>query len=102
MSTNAILAGGAALYAAALALLILVPSFLAALATWSSAGIAWMAVTSTLQAELQLMLPGWVRARGVAIYTVTFMGPQTGGALLWGLIADRVGLRAGRPGRGAR
>ena len=93
VSTNAILAGGAALYGAALALLILVPSFLAALGTLILSGIAWMAVTSTLQAELQLILPGWVRARGIAIFTVTFMASQTGGALLWGLIADQVGLR---------
>jgi len=49
-------------------------------------------VTSTLQAELQLVLPGWVRARGVAVYTVTFMGSQTVGALIWGLAADRAGL----------
>ena len=69
------------------------PSFFAALGTLILSGIAWMAVTSTLQAELQLILPGWVRARGIAIFTVTFMASQTGGALLWGLIADQVGLR---------
>jgi hypothetical protein len=51
-----------------------------------------MAVTSTLQAELQLVLPAWVRARGVAVYTVTFMGSQTAGALVWGFAAQRVGL----------
>ena len=93
LSTNAILAAGAALYAAALALIILLPSFVAALGALVLNGIAWMAVTSTLQAEAQLVLPGWVRARGIAIYTMTFMASQTGGALLWGLIADRVGLR---------
>jgi hypothetical protein len=52
-----------------------------------------MAVTSTLQAELQLVLPAWVRARGFAIYTVMFMGAQTAGALIWGLAAERAGLR---------
>ena len=51
-----------------------------------------MTVTSTLQAELQLVLPAWVRARGLAIYTLTFMGAQTGGALLWGLAAVSIGL----------
>jgi hypothetical protein len=50
-------------------------------------------VTSTLQAELQLVLPAWVRARGVAIYTVTFMGSQAAGSVLWGLLADRLGLQ---------
>jgi hypothetical protein len=72
---------------------VMVRSFPAALATLVLSGLAWMAVTSTLQAELQLMLPAWVRARGIAIYTVTFMGSQTAGALLCGLLANQVGLR---------
>jgi MFS family permease len=93
LSGNAILAAGAILYAAALAVLVLVPRFPVALATLTVAGLAWMAVTSTLQAELQLVLPAWVRARGVAVYTVTFTGSQTLGALLWGVVADRAGLQ---------
>ena len=93
LSTNALLAAGAGLYAAALAMLILVPSFIAAVVALVFCGIAWMSVTSTLQAEAQLVLPNWVRARGIAIYTMTFMACQTGGALLWGLLADQVGLR---------
>jgi MFS family permease len=93
LSTNAILGVAGVVYAAALAGLILVPSFAAAVAILVVTGLAWMAVTSTLQAELQLILPAWVRARGIAIFTVTFMGAQTGGALLWGLFANQAGLR---------
>jgi MFS family permease len=92
-STNGILTAAGVLYAAALALVIVVPSFLAALATLVLSGMGWMAVTSTLQAEIQLVLPAWVRARGIAIYTVTFTGSLTAGALLCGLLADRAGLR---------
>jgi MFS family permease len=93
ISINGILAAGAVLYAAALAVIIFVPSFPIALATLVLSGVAWMAMTSTLQAEMQLVLPGWVRARGMALYTVTFMGSQTAGALIWGLIANRIGLQ---------
>ena len=93
LSTNVTLAAAAVGYAAALAALVLVPSFPAALAILVVTGLAWMAVTSTLQAELQLILPAWVRARGVAIYTVTFMGAQTAGALLWGLVANQAGVQ---------
>ena len=93
LSTNRILVAGGVFYAAALAVVIMVRSFPAALAILVLSGLAWMAVTSTLQAELQLVLPAWVRARGIAIYTVTFMGSQTGGALLCGLLANEVGLR---------
>ena len=62
------------LYAAATAVIVLAPGFPAGLATLVFAGLAWMAATSTLAAELQLFLPAWVRARGLAIYTVTFTG----------------------------
>jgi MFS family permease len=93
LSTNGILATAGVLYAAALAVIILVPNFVAALAVLVLNGIAWMAITSTLQAEMQLILPGWVRARGMALYTVVFMGSQTVGALLWGFVADGFGLQ---------
>ena len=93
LSTNGTLAAAGVLYAAALAVVVLVPSFPAALATLVLAGLAWMAATSTLQAELQLVLPAWVRARGFAIFAVTFGAAQVGGALLWGVVADRAGLQ---------
>lgn len=94
LSSNALLTVSGALYAASLATLVLVPNFPDALGVLVLIGLAWMAVTSTLQAELQLILPSWVRARGVAIYTVIFMGSQTIGALLWGLVAERAGVRS--------
>lgn len=93
LSSNGMLTLGSILYAAALAAVVAVPSFLAALAVLVFAGLAWMAVTSTLQAELQLVLPAWVRARGLAIYTVTFMGSQAAAALFWGLAANEFGLQ---------
>ena len=93
ISTNGILLAAGVLYAATLAGIILIHSFAAALATLVVNGLAWMAITSTLQAEMQLVLPAWVRARGMAIYVVIFMGSQTTGALLWGLVANRFGLR---------
>jgi predicted MFS family arabinose efflux permease len=57
LSSNGLLGAAGALYAAALAVIILVPSSPAALTTLVFAGLAWVAVTSTLQAELQLVLP---------------------------------------------
>src|SRR4029450_12007364 len=58
-STNASLICPGILSPAALAVIILVHSFLAVLATLVLSGLGWMAITSTLQAELQLILPGW-------------------------------------------
>jgi MFS family permease len=93
VSTNGMLAAAGIIYAAALGMIVLAPSFPAALATLVLAGLAWMAVTSTLAAELQLFLPAWVRARGLAVYVVIFTGSMTAGALVWGLVAEGVGLR---------
>jgi len=93
VSTNGILLAATVLYAATMAIIIMIPSFAAALATLVLNGLAWMAITSTLQAEMQLVLPAWVRARGMAIYVVIFMASQTTGALVWGLVANRFGLR---------
>jgi hypothetical protein len=92
LSTNGVIGAAGIVYAAALALIVLVPNFPAALVTLVFAGLAWMSVTSTLAAELQLFLPAWVRARGLAVYTVTFTGSMTVGALVWGLVADGLGL----------
>jgi MFS family permease len=92
LSTNGLIGAAGILYAAASAVIVLVPNFPAALATLVFAGLAWMAVTSTLAAELQMFLPAWVRARGLAVYTVTFTGSMTVGALVWGLVAEGLGL----------
>ena len=92
LSTNGMLSAAGALYAAALAVIVLVPNFPAALATLVFAGLAWTTVISTLNAELQLFLPVWVRARGLAVYMVNFTGSMTVGALVWGLVAEGVGL----------
>jgi MFS family permease len=94
LSTNALLGTAGVLYAAALAVIVLAPGFPSALAILVVAGLAWTAVISTLNAELALFLPVWVRARGLAVYMVVFTGSQAAGALVWGLLAESVGLRA--------
>jgi MFS family permease len=93
LSTNGMLAVSGVLYATALVVVVLVPSFPAALVTLVFSGLAWTAVVSTLNAELQLFLPVWVRARGLAVYLVNFTGSMTVGALVWGLVADAIGLQ---------
>lgn len=95
ISTNGLLGLGSLVYAAALVGVVVVPGFVAALLVLVLAGLAWTTVASTLQAELQLFLPAWVRARGLAVYMVVFTGSQAAGALVWGLIAQHVSLEAG-------
>lgn len=88
LSSNEILAAAGVLYAVASALVVVAPSFGVALAVLLFAGVAWTAMISTLNLELQFFLPEWVRARGLAIYLMVFMGSQAAGGLVWGLAAE--------------
>jgi MFS family permease len=80
------------LLALSLAGLVLLPSFWLVLVALVVAGLGWTSTISTLVAELQLFLPRWVMARGMAIYTMIFTGSQAIGALIWGLVAQRTNL----------
>ena len=70
LSTNGLLAAGGTALAVAAALLVEAPGFVAALVILVFAGLAWTTVISTFNAELQLFLPVWVRARGLAVFMV--------------------------------
>ncbi|MER5181001.1 MFS transporter [Streptomyces sp. NPDC002896] len=50
-------------------------------------GLGWLLALSALNTTMQLSLPAWVRARGLAVYLMVFMGGQGIGSLLWGLLA---------------
>jgi MFS family permease len=83
-----------AVYAAALAGVVLVPSPLVVILLLLPAGVAWITVLSEVNASLQLFLPGWVRARGLSVYQMVLFGSQGAGALVWGLMAGPAGLVA--------
>jgi MFS family permease len=54
-------------------------------------GVGWLVVLSTLNTAMQLTLPAWVRARGLAVYLIIFLGGQGVGSVLWGLLAHPLG-----------
>jgi MFS family permease len=58
------------------------------------AGLSWIAVLATLNVSAQVALPEWVRGRGLAAYVTVFFGTMSIGSLVWGFIADRIGLPA--------
>jgi quinol monooxygenase YgiN len=84
--------GGSLMFAAALGLLSQANSVATALPTMLLAGVAWLAVLSSLFVSAQLSLPRWVRGRGLSVFMTIFMGSMAGGALLWGNVADVIGL----------
>jgi MFS family permease len=67
----------------------------ALMATFASviAGVCWIAVLASLNVSAQLALPDWVRGRGLAMYVTVFFGTMTLGSVLWGGLANEVGLR---------
>ncbi|MFC5422373.1 MAG: MFS transporter [Stutzerimonas stutzeri] len=56
-------------------------------------GGAWIGALTTLNGTVQAVLPNWVRGRGLAIYLTVFNGASAAGSLLWGVIAEALGLQ---------
>jgi MFS family permease len=81
-------------YGIAFALTMVVPGLVPALPLIFVLGFGWTATAATLNAELQLYLPSWVRACAVAVYMATFAAAQAVASPIWGLIAQHVSLTA--------
>jgi predicted MFS family arabinose efflux permease len=58
------------------------------------AGAAWLLCLSTFNVASQEALPGWVRARGLAMYLTVFMGGIAIGSAAWGYLATSIGTPA--------
>ena len=92
LSDNGLMVASGITYAVALALVSIVPSPVLAVLLLFPAGAAWVAVLSSINAALQLFLPAWVRARAISVYLMLLFGAQALGALLWGLVAEWLGV----------
>jgi predicted MFS family arabinose efflux permease len=79
-------------YAAAMIALGAVPMLPAAAAALVVAGAGWLALLTTLNAAAQLVLPAWVRARGLSVYLLVLFGGLALGSAAWGAGAERIGV----------
>lgn len=91
MSPNGVLALSATAYAFGVVALALFPVW-AVLPLLLVSGAAWIGTLTTLNASIQLSLAPWVRARGMSIYLLVFMGSQALGSFVWGVVASSIGL----------
>ena len=66
-----------------------------------TAGMAWSAIVSTLNAAAQMAFPPAIRARTLSIYLFVMAGGYTVGSLVWGRVADRFGVQAALAAAGA-
>jgi MFS family permease len=89
---NSLVTLASGFYALSLAAVALLTDPVPVLLLLIPAGVAWVVVLSTLNASLQLFLPTWVRGRSLAVYTIVLFGSQALGALLFGALADLLGL----------
>jgi MFS family permease len=92
LSSNALLAAASVVYAAVLLIVVLVDNAAVVVIALLAAGVAWIAVLSSVNAALQLFLPSWVRARGLSAYLTVLFGSQALGAVLWGAVAGPLSL----------
>ena len=92
LSANRLLLGSSVVFAAVLVALAGLRTLGPAIIVLVPAGVAWIAVLSSVNAAMQLFLPGWVRARGLSIYQVVTFGGQAISAVLWGVLAQRFGV----------
>jgi MFS family permease len=93
LSSNAVLGWAAAAFALAFGSLVLVSNPWLAPPLLVICGCGWTGTVSTIISELQLFLPGWVRARAIAIYLMVFLGSQAVAAPIWGLITQTLSLQ---------
>jgi MFS family permease len=84
---------GTLLHAGLSSLIVLVPEIWVALPAMVLVGMAWISVANSLTVAAQVAMPNWVRARGMAIYQMAMMGGAAAGSLLWGQVADGLGVR---------
>jgi MFS family permease len=92
LSPNAMLLIAGAAFTASLLACVLVGNLVVLAILLVPAGLSWLAVLMTVTGALQVFLPGWVRARGLSMFNIVFAGGQAIGALLWGLMAQWLGL----------
>ncbi|ANG64412.1 arabinose ABC transporter permease [Marinobacterium aestuarii] len=56
------------------------------------AGMGWMAVNATISTVVQTYAANWVRARVASVYLLVLMGSMAVGGVLWGALAQYLGL----------
>lgn len=101
LTPNRLIVVGTTLYAAACLGLGLSPalgggraSAAAGLASMVIAGAGWVTMVVVLNVAAQLSTPAFARGRAIAAYFTVFFGSMAVGSVLWGAVAERVGIGA--------
>jgi MFS family permease len=90
-TTNALLMSAIVIFACMLLVLAWVRWLPLIWAMLALGGAAWTGTNQNFQIAVQMSAPGWVRARAISAYLLTFQGGLALGSALWGGIAERFG-----------
>jgi MFS family permease len=93
VSRDDLVTAGTVLQAAAMAVVSIAPNTWVAASAMVVAGGAWLTAANSMTISAQLVLPDWVRARGMSIYQMALMGSSAVGAAVWGQIATWTDVR---------
>ena len=93
-SPNLLVGAASVVLAAATAALVLVRNPFAIGVALLVGGVAWLSTMANLNTTAQMVLPAWVRARGLSVYVLVFQSCIAAGSAGWGLVAERLGVRA--------
>jgi MFS family permease len=63
------------------------------LATLFLGGMGWAAMLVICNTAMQMHVPAWVRGRALSAQALVLFGTLSGGGLVWGFLADHVGVK---------
>jgi len=94
LPVEAIVSGMTVITVGTIVVTALVPHLGALVAAMIFSGAAWLVMLSLFNVAIQIAVPGWVRARVLAVYMLVFAGGLSVGSAIWGAVATRQGLKA--------
>lgn len=92
IGASGVLLVGSALSGVACLALALARSEAAALVIVAVFGGGWIAALTVINVGVQGAVAGWVRARMLSLYVVVYFGAFAFGTMVWGVVADSVGV----------
>jgi MFS family permease len=93
MSTEALVSAGTLVIGVAIILTGTTHNLIGLCAVMLVGGAAWILFISILTSQTQLLTPDWVRARVLAVFMLVFQGSMAAGSAVWGVMAQRSGIR---------
>ncbi len=84
--------GAIVIFASTMAILAYKPDFVILCLAMIAGGIAQLTIISSLNFSTYRSVPKWVGIRVLAVHILVFQAGMTGGSVLWGVLANQIGV----------